>query len=73
MGLFKDERVFHPDGGKAVDIEEPPVIDLLRGDPPVGKPPGLLVEKLIEEIETVRIFRAPVEDGDIPVNKCPDS
>jgi hypothetical protein len=48
MFLLKDYGVFHPDGGQTVDIEEPSVIGLFRGNTPIGEPPDLLAEQAIQ-------------------------
>jgi hypothetical protein len=72
MSLLKDYGVFHPDGSEAVDIEESPVIDLFRGNTPIGEPPDLLAEQVIQKVKTVRVFLSPVEDANVFVNEVPD-
>ena len=50
-------RHFHPDRGQVVDVEEAPVVDLLRGHPPEGEPIGLLVEQRVKRVEAARVAR----------------
>ena len=42
VGRVEDLRVLHPDRGQGVDVEEPPVVELLVRDPPVREPVPLL-------------------------------
>ena len=46
--LVEHHRVFHPQRGELVDVEEAPVVDLLRRDAPVGEPVRLHVEQPVE-------------------------
>ena len=57
MRRVENLRQFHPDGGEIVDVEEAPVVDFLRRDPPEGEAIGLIVQQRIERIETARIAR----------------
>ena len=72
MNLLKNYRVFHPDGGEAVDIEESPVVDLFCGDPPIGESPNLFAEQVIQKVKTVRFFLSPVVEAKIFVDEVPD-
>ena len=60
--------VLHPDRGEPVDVEEPPVVDLLAGDAPVREAVGLRVEEPVEEVEAARLACAAVEDRDVSVD-----
>ncbi len=72
MGLLKDCGVFHSDGRKGVDVKKSSVVDLFGGNPPVGEPPYLLTEQLIEEIEAVRFSLDAVEGDDVGVKETSD-
>ena len=45
VGLGEDLRVLDPDRDQRVDVEEPPVVELLVADPPVREPVVLPVEQ----------------------------
>ena len=51
--------VLHPDGRQGVDVEEPPVIDVVARDLPEGEPVGLGAEKGVEAIEARRLSVRP--------------
>ena len=55
MGRVEHLRQFHPDRRQIVHVEEPPVIDFFRRDPPEREPIRLIVQERIERIETARI------------------
>ena len=59
--LVEDFRQFHPDRGEIVDVEEAPVIDFLRRDAPESEPIGLIVQQLVERVETARVARRAVD------------
>ena len=61
MRRVENLRQFHPDRGEIVDVEETPVIDFLRRHPPESEPVGLIVQELIERVETARIARRAVD------------
>ena len=56
-------RIFDPQPGQGVDVEEPAIVDFLRGGPPVCQPVGLLLEQLVQRIEGPRLSRRPVVAG----------
>ena len=49
------------DSDQRVDVEEAPVVDLVRGDPPVGETVGLGLDQLVQEVEAPGIARGPAE------------
>ena len=53
MALGKHFRGFRADGRQLVDVEEPPVVDLVRGGLPVRKPIDLGIEQAVEAVEAV--------------------
>ena len=54
-------RIFHPDGGQIVDIEEPAIVDFVCRGSPVCQSIPLLVEQLLQFVERVRITRVAIE------------
>ncbi len=52
--FVEDLRQFHPDRRQVVNVEEAPVVDLLRRDPPEGEAISLVAEEGIERVETAR-------------------
>ena len=69
MGGLEDLRHLHPDGGEVVHVEEPPVIDLVAGHPPVGQTIRLLSEERVEEIEAGGVARRAVERGHVVLDE----
>ena len=61
--LVEHRRVFHAQRRELVDVEEAPVVDLLRRDAPVREPVRLLVEQPIERIEAARLAGDAVAAG----------
>ena len=61
-------RIFHTDRGQLVDVEKTPVVDLLRGDPPMREPIGLLGEQRVEPVEAPGIATGAVEQCDQPLD-----
>jgi hypothetical protein len=72
MDLVEHGRVFHAQRRQLVHVEEPPVIDLLGCDTPVGEPVRLLVEQLVEAIEGSRLVRRAIEGDDARVDQRRD-
>ena len=58
MHLVEDRRVFHAERRELVDVEEPPVVDFLRRDPPMREAIRLLVQERVEQVERARLTRA---------------
>ena len=54
-------RVLHAERGQLVDVEEPPVVDLFRGDAPVGQAIRLRRQQIVEPIEAARMVPLAVE------------
>ena len=63
MRRIEDVLALHAEGGQLVDVEEPAVVDLLRGDAPKSEPIRLVVEHLFEQIETRGVAGRAVELG----------
>src|SRR6266478_2040331 len=55
MRLLEQLGQFHAQAGELVDIEKPPIIDLLGSDPPIGDPMRLHFEQLVQPLEARRI------------------
>ena len=68
---LEDCRVLHPYSGQIVDVEEPPVVDLLSCDAPVGKPEGLAAQKVVQKVEALRLAFNAVENRDVPFYVAP--
>src|SRR5262249_55878016 len=52
--------------------EEPPVVDLIRGDAPVRQPVGLQLEQLVKRIEARRFRRIAGEAAQRRINRLCD-
>ena len=72
VALGENRRVFHSDGAQVVDIEKPPVIDLLRRHRPVREPVHLPAQEFVQQVEAPRVPSDTVEDPDILIDECPD-
>jgi len=57
MGAREEFRQLHADAGEIVDVEEPAIVDLVRGGPPIGRAPGLRLEKRMEAAPARRLAR----------------
>ena len=53
--------ILHPQAGESVDVEEPPVVDLVEGGTPVRQAVGLAFEQAVQAVEAVRVPRCAVE------------
>ena len=53
VGVLEHDRILDANGREVVDVEEAPVIDLGRRDPPVGEPVRLCIDQAIERIEAL--------------------
>ena len=60
MRRFEDIRDLDPDAREGVDVEEPAVVDLVRGRSPVRKPIGLRFEQFVERVEALGLPRFPL-------------
>jgi hypothetical protein len=47
-------------GDEVADVEEPPVVDLRAGHPPVRQPVRLLIQQPVQRVEAARITLAPI-------------
>jgi hypothetical protein len=56
----EDFAIFDPQAGQRVDVEEPPVVDLVRCRPPIRQAVGLLLEQIVQRVEAPRIAGRPV-------------
>ncbi len=70
--LVEDVDVLHADRGQLVDVEEPPIIDLVAGDPPIGQPIRLLGQKLVEQVEALRLAPRAVKERHVLLNELVD-
>ncbi len=62
---LEDVWFLHAERGQFVDVEEAAIVDFIRRHLPERQPIGLIVEKIVEQVEAVRIVLVAVEDGDI--------
>lgn len=51
MGFPENQRVFHPDCRKVIDIKESPVIYFLGSHTPLREPVDLLIKEIIKKIK----------------------
>src|SRR5713226_589971 len=56
-------RALHPDRSQIVDVEKTAVINFVGRNPPKTQAVGLVVQKLLQRIEAVRISLATVDDS----------
>ena len=61
MGGLEDVLALHAQGGQVVDVEEPAVVDLVGGHPPVGQAVALVLEQVVQQVEAPRVARLAVE------------
>ena len=59
--VVEDVGLLHADGREIVDIEEPPIVDLVCGRPPVGEAIVLGLQQIVQ----------PVEAGGLPAGAAP--
>ncbi len=57
---------------KVVDIEEPPIVDVVRCHPPVRKPKRLIFQELVQSIETHRLGGIPAQATHSRLDRCGD-
>ena len=55
MDLGEDLGIFHPDGGKIVDVEEAAVVDLVHGYTPEAQAIRLVFQQAFQAIEAARV------------------
>ena len=65
VGRLENVLAFHAEGGEVVDVKEPPVVDLIGSDPPVGQPVALVLQEVVQEVEASGFSRLAVEDRDV--------
>ena len=63
MRRLEHLRILHADRGELVDVEEPPVVDLVRRGSPVGHAVRLLLEEGVQQVEALRLTGPAVECG----------
>ena len=56
--------ILHPDRRQVVDVEEPPVVDLVPGDPPVRDAIRLRGQHGVEPVEALRLAGSAVHEPD---------
>ena len=64
MRVREDLGLLDPQAGQRLDVEEPPVGELLGGRPPVGEPVVLLAEQRVERV------RVAVQRDDLGVERA---
>ncbi len=69
VGQVEDLRVLRPQAGQLVDVEEPAIVDLLRGDPPIGQPVDLVLQQLVQRVEAPGVSLGPPERRDVLVEE----
>src|SRR5215472_17182023 len=57
----EDLRILRTNGGEIINIEEPPVVNLIHGDAPIAQPVGLTVEQSLQAIKAVRIAALTIQ------------
>ena len=55
VGVLEHLRVLHAYRRQLGDVEEPPVVDLLSGNAPEGKPVRLGIEQRVQAVEAGRV------------------
>ena len=67
MNGFEHARILNANRRQIVDVEKPPVIDLVRRDSPVSQPVPLLLQQSFQLIEAFRIscFAVDIRNGRI--------
>ena len=71
MGGGKHFGLFHTQCSQFVDIEETPVVDLLRGYTPVTETIDLALQQSVEQIEALWLTRRAIEKGYCVLKKGP--
>ena len=61
VNFLEHRRVFHAERRELIDVEEPAIVDFLRGHSPVREAIRLLVEQSIEIVEASRLAGNAVE------------
>ena len=60
--MREDVRILHPQPDEIVDIEKPPIIDLLCRHSPMGEPIRLRLQQSMQQVEAVWFTRRAVSD-----------
>ena len=71
MGGLEDVLALHAQRRQVVDVEEPPVIDLVGGHPPVGQAVALPLHQVVEQVEAPRVARPALERGHVLLDEPP--
>ena len=69
MGGTKYLRFFHSEASQVVDIEKAAIVYFIGGNPPIGKPVGLLFQQVVQQVKTLWFAGCTVEQDDIFLNK----
>ena len=56
-------RTLHPDCSQVVDVEKAAIVDFVGGNPPKTQSIGLVIQDLLQSVETVRLSFAAIDDG----------
>ena len=72
MGRVEHLLVLDAQSRERVDVEEAPVVDLVRRRPPVRQAVGLRLEQLVQPVEAGGASRRAVEPADRGVDAVPD-
>ena len=68
----EDRGILDPQPGQRVDVEEPPVVDLVEGRAPVGQAIRLHFQQLVQRIEALGLAGFAVEDRDHRLDRVAD-
>ena len=72
VGFPEDREELHAYGRKLVDIEEAPVVDLFRRDPPVSEAVCLDLKEVVEQVKGRAFPLLPVKDPQVLVEEGPN-
>ena len=61
VSSLKNAFILDANAGEIVGVEEPPVVDVIGGDPPVGQAIGLRFDKFVKLVEAGRVVRSTID------------
>ena len=65
VGGREDVLALGTQAGEVVDVEEAPVVDVVRREAPEREPVGLSGQQLVERVEAARIAGRAVDRGEV--------
>ena len=61
MSCLKYLLIFHPNTGKIVGVEEPPIVDVIGSDPPIGQAEALRFDEFVQFFEACGISGVSID------------